>query len=279
MNSKLATTALIATLVTVGFMTPAAAQPSQAQVQSQTNVEAETQADTSGVFGQIMSKLTSIQERLDRISQRLNKIEARGNAQVDIDASGSEKDRNDSGEASSSSGAEVNHSVEVENGTKTIKHRVEKDGNVLVNFVKEIFVGSDTEAETEVEGEIDIQLEGNVSKGENVTVTASHNGSVVANATVKVNGEVVGQTDSEGEIVVQVESSEEFEVEVEKEELEGELEIELEAESEEEKEESENKSEIETEAGLESETETEASGNGFKTRGEADLSASADLER
>lgn len=84
----------------------------------------------------------------------------------------------------------------------------------------------DDEEENETENQINLDVQGNVSVGENVTVRATHNGSAVANATVKVNGEEVGETDSNGEIVVVV-PEEEFEVEVELDDMEGELEIEL----------------------------------------------------
>lgn len=82
------------------------------------------------------------------------------------------------------------------------------------------------EEERELEGEIEVSVEGNVSAGEEVTVRATQNGSAVSNATVEVNGEVVGETGSNGEITVTVPSEEEFEVEVEaQDEAEGELEI------------------------------------------------------
>ncbi|MDY6765347.1 MAG: DUF4382 domain-containing protein [Halobacteria archaeon] len=112
----------------------------------------------------------------------------------------------------------------------------------------------------EREGEIQVSVEGNVSAGEEVTVRATQNGSAVANATVKVNGEVVGKTDSDGEITVTVPSEDEFEVEVESEESEGEVEIGLgdeegdeDDESDEEREREENESNGENETNREDE--------------------------
>lgn len=77
---------------------------------------------------------------------------------------------------------------------------------------------------------LDVSLDGNATAGENVTVTVTENGSAVANATVKANGEVVGQTDVNGTIVVSVPSdAEELELEVEHGDAEGELTVAVEA--------------------------------------------------
>ncbi|XGI84036.1 DUF4382 domain-containing protein [Halorutilales archaeon Cl-col2-1] len=72
---------------------------------------------------------------------------------------------------------------------------------------------------------VNINVEGNVTAGENVTVTATVNGSAVTNTSVSVNDEDVGRTNETGRITVQV-PEEEFEIEIEKNGMEGELEIE-----------------------------------------------------
>jgi hypothetical protein len=78
---------------------------------------------------------------------------------------------------------------------------------------------------------LNVSLDGPAVAGENVTVTVTQNGSAVANATVKANGEAVGETGSDGTLVVSVPAdAEELELEVEHEDSEGELTVAVAAE-------------------------------------------------
>jgi len=54
------------------------------------------------------------------------------------------------------------------------------------------------------DGALDLSFAGNVTAGENATLTVTENGSAVANATVSVNGEEVGTTDANGTLTVSV---------------------------------------------------------------------------
>ncbi|MFC7082172.1 hypothetical protein [Halorussus caseinilyticus] len=65
---------------------------------------------------------------------------------------------------------------------------------------------------------------GNVTRGENVTVSATRNGSAVANATVSVNGENVGETAVDGTPTVAVPDRPELGVEVDTDDGSAELE-------------------------------------------------------
>ncbi|MFC7141206.1 DUF4382 domain-containing protein [Halosimplex aquaticum] len=86
------------------------------------------------------------------------------------------------------------------------------------------------EGRDDAERTIDASFLGNVSAGENVTVRVTENGSAVANATVTVDGEVVGTTDADGEYVVSVPSdAEKLEIGVQSGDAEAELEAEFEA--------------------------------------------------
>lgn len=77
-----------------------------------------------------------------------------------------------------------------------------------------------------------VTVDGNVSAGEQVTVTVTDaGGEPVRNATVEVNGEVAGETDADGQLEVTVPDADELEIEVETDEGEGELELELAADS------------------------------------------------
>lgn len=113
------------------------------------------------------------------------------------------------------------------------------------------------EAEIEREGEIYLELGGNVSQSNEATLIATSEGEPVANATVEVNGEEVGTTDSNGELMVRIPDLREFEIEVKTEEIEGSIEVEIETE-ESENEESESE-ESETEEAEREDEETEES--------------------
>lgn len=80
---------------------------------------------------------------------------------------------------------------------------------------------------------LNVSLDGTAVAGENVTVTVTQNGSAVANATVKADGEAVGQTGTDGTLVLSVPAdAEELELEVERGEAEGELTVAVEGDTE-----------------------------------------------
>lgn len=87
---------------------------------------------------------------------------------------------------------------------------------------------ADEEFDTDGEKTIDISVDGNVSAGENVTITALHQEYPLAGAHVSINGDDVGETNSTGSVTTMVPDADEFEIEIEY-EAEGELEIPLEA--------------------------------------------------
>lgn len=79
------------------------------------------------------------------------------------------------------------------------------------------------------EREFDVAVDGTVSAGETVTVTATHNGTPVENATVEVNDETVGTTDADGQLDVTLpDDADEVEIAVETDDGEGEWEHEFE---------------------------------------------------
>ncbi len=85
------------------------------------------------------------------------------------------------------------------------------------------------EERDDVEMELDASFVGAVEPGENATVQVSSNGSAVANATVAVNDDVVGETDGAGQLTFSVpEDVDEIEVEIESGDAEFELEVEFE---------------------------------------------------
>ncbi|MFC4450825.1 DUF4382 domain-containing protein [Halorussus aquaticus] len=72
----------------------------------------------------------------------------------------------------------------------------------------------DNETVTDAE-ELNATFVGNVTRGENATVSVTRNGTAVANATVSVNGETVGETAADGTLTVAVPDRKELEVEIE----------------------------------------------------------------
>jgi len=137
----------------------------------------------------------------------------------------------------------LNTEFTVENGSAVdfvYDVSVHKAGNSGKYILKPVVSESGTEVPIErvddddddddEERPIDASFAGNVSAGENATLTVTENGSAVANATVTVDGEAVGTTDADGELVVEVPSgAEELEVEVEDGDAEAELEFEFES--------------------------------------------------
>lgn len=85
--------------------------------------------------------------------------------------------------------------------------------------------GEDEEREDdrEADAELNASFVGDVTRGGNATLAVTRNGSAVANATVEVGGEVVGETDADGRLVFSVPDDEELEVEVEAEDGSAEL--------------------------------------------------------
>jgi hypothetical protein len=85
------------------------------------------------------------------------------------------------------------------------------------------------EETADAETQLNATLVGQAEPGANATVRVSMNGSAVANATVMVDGEVVGTTDEEGLVTVPLpEDRSEVEVEIESGDADAELLIELE---------------------------------------------------
>ncbi|WP_416839949.1 DUF4382 domain-containing protein [Haloferax sp. DFSO52] len=82
-------------------------------------------------------------------------------------------------------------------------------------------------SETDESAALNVTFDGNVTTDENVTLTVTQNGSAVENATVAVNDEVVGTTDANGTLVVDVPDSEEMTVKVTHDDAEAEFEFEL----------------------------------------------------
>ncbi|QPV61311.1 DUF4382 domain-containing protein [Halosimplex litoreum] len=135
---------------------------------------------------------------------------------------------------------QLNSEFTVENGSEVdfvYDVSVHKAGNSGKYILKPVVSESGTEVPIErvdddEDGEgdrsLDASFAGNVSAGENATLAVTENGSAVANATVEVDGEPVGTTDGDGELVVAVPSdAEELEVEVEDGDAEAELEFEF----------------------------------------------------
>lgn len=86
--------------------------------------------------------------------------------------------------------------------------------------------GDDEESDDDA---LNVTVDGDIEPNATVTVTVTHNGSPVENATVTLNGEVVGQTDADGQLEVTLpeDLGDEVEIEVETEDAEGEWEHEF----------------------------------------------------
>lgn len=217
------TTKTIAASFAIAFLAIGFAAPAAAQTPSQ-------EGETPGQQG-IMTALANIQDQLDHVSQQLQDVQQRlDSLENRVDSPQAQEREMPEAEPQEmhgqSNGAQVNHSVEVENGTKTIRHQVTKNGDNLASWVKQIDLFDEPEEPGE-RPELQLSLEGNVSIGNNVTLAATSNNSSVANATVKINGETAGETNSQGEFSFTVPEAEELEIEVYRNDLEEELEIEL----------------------------------------------------
>ena len=147
----------------------------EAKTQAQADVEAKT--SSQGIMNalvRIQQQLTDIQNRQDRLEARVD-AQANGQEQAtgEVNANGHRGPPEQTPPAhakansNSNNGAEVNHSVEVEKGTKTISHKVEKNGQTMVSFVKEIFVGAEAEAEAENENETEEEKDEERNQTEN----------------------------------------------------------------------------------------------------------------
>jgi hypothetical protein len=103
----------------------------------------------------VLDRLAEIQQRLDSIEQRLSDIEARMDARGDVQAEASDDDEGSerAAEARGGNGAQVTHNVSVENGTKTIYHKVEKQGRTLVEWTKQIDISGESDEESETDEE------------------------------------------------------------------------------------------------------------------------------
>ncbi|WP_128477106.1 DUF4382 domain-containing protein [Halorussus pelagicus] len=88
----------------------------------------------------------------------------------------------------------------------------------------------ENETEDNDESALNATFVGNATRGENATVSVTQNESAVANASVSVNGETVGETAADGTLTFAVPDADELEVEVETENGSAELEVEFETE-------------------------------------------------
>jgi uncharacterized cupredoxin-like copper-binding protein len=106
----------------------------------------------------------------------------------------------------------------------------ELKGELEIDLEQELQEGEvKIEAEEEPEGELDVEIEGDIAPGETVTLLATFTGEPVAGAEVKLNDEEIGSTKQDGTITFTIPAdADELEIEVKKEKLKGELEIELE---------------------------------------------------
>lgn len=87
---------------------------------------------------------------------------------------------------------------------------------------------ADGDEEAADDDDVLVDVSGDVAPGETVTVEATNNGMPVANATVSVNDEVVGTTDTNGVLNVPIpDDADEVEITVENGDLEGEWEYEF----------------------------------------------------
>ncbi|KAB1194884.1 DUF4382 domain-containing protein [Haloferax sp. MBLA0076] len=89
---------------------------------------------------------------------------------------------------------------------------------------------TEAEAEAEAETELNVTIDGNVTPGEHVTLVVTQNGSAVENATVTVNDEVVGTTDANGTLDVEIPLTTDLSVNVTHGDAETELEFEFDGE-------------------------------------------------
>jgi hypothetical protein len=110
------------------------------------------------------------------------------------------------------------------------EHRSEKanpggNGNGPPDHAK----GGGDEADDGDDGELEIAVDGELAANETITVTVTHDGSTVENATVSVDGEDVGTTDADGELEVTLpdDSGAAVTLSAEHDDLEGAIELEL----------------------------------------------------
>lgn len=216
--------AVIAALALSVMAVPTSAAEAGATHESDVNadVQADAQASAKGLHGMLVSvqnRLTAVQEQLVSVEARLADLEAtvsaRGqqNAATDTgantasdqesDASGDEQTDAESSatvaaNADVNAGADVEHDVNTEtDGAAQVEHRVEKDGETVVDFVINGLFGKS-------EQHLDIAVNGDVDAGNTVTVNVTDDDEPVVNATVRVNGEHVGETTADGQLTFEV---------------------------------------------------------------------------
>lgn len=183
MNSKHTKAAIATALLLTGFISPAAAQP----VSSNANVDARASA-SANPFGMVMKQLQSVQERLSAVQERVSGV----GPQASVESNASPHSEASNGESNS---AKVNHSVEKENGTTTVRHEVTKNGETLVSFVKQVISGEESSNNSSVDSRAELSV--------------TREGEPVENASVGLNGELLGKTDADGVVNFQTEESEE----------------------------------------------------------------------
>jgi len=174
------------------LVAPTAAQPTNAQADARTQAQAQPPG-----LQVAMQQMSSVQERLNGVMdmveskrEQAERSEAKMERSIEARAeSGSRK----------SAGAEVSHSVETENGTKTISHKVEKDGKTLVSFVKEIFVGEEKENETEEQDQEDKEESNTSSEARAEAGMEARRGGTGEAADVEVETETKSEMETEEE--------------------------------------------------------------------------------
>lgn len=291
-NNKF-TSALLVAFMLLGFTAPGVSQNAQAQQQVQTDAQASTGLQKAlSQIAEIKKQLESIEKRLSAVEEKVNnsgqsnsrEVETQADAQTEAEAESQRRGPPAQAQNKDNLGSEV--SAQARSGERQgimssisawLANRGNNQAAEAVNSSpeerdQEESEREEDEREREEEGEIEIQTSGEIEAGNNVTLKSLQNGEAVANASVQVNGEVVGKTNAQGTITVTVPDSEEFEVEIETENAEGELEVELKSE-----EETENESEADAEADAEIETEAETDGSETSTESEAEAEAKLNL--
>ncbi len=110
---------------------------------------------------------------------------------------------------------------------ETAEAEAEADANAEVEAA-ENETDDGERAETDAEGNLTVNFDGNASAGENATVVVTRNGTPVENATVTINDETAGTTDADGELGVAIPDERDVTVVVVDGEAEAETEFEFE---------------------------------------------------
>lgn len=117
-----------------------------------------------------------------------------------------------------------------QSGSYNIKPVASESGTGDEVDIEDVDEGEATDDDEDEEASLNVTVDGNVTAGENVTVSVTQNGSAVSGAAVSVNGEDAGETGQDGTLVVTVpENVAELELEATTGEAEGELSLDVQA--------------------------------------------------